>query len=49
MHNMQVYGVQPEDWSKATLSVVVVGASGELIAGALSSSGWPPLSCTLED
>ena len=27
-----VYGLQPEDWSHAALSVVVVGASGALPA-----------------
>ena len=39
MANMQVYGVQPEDWNRATLSVVVVGASG----ASSSSSRADPL------
>jgi glucose-6-phosphate 1-dehydrogenase len=29
-HNMQVYGLEEENWHKAALSVVVVGASGDL-------------------
>lgn len=28
--NMQAYGLQPENWSKSSLSIVVVGASGDL-------------------
>jgi glucose-6-phosphate 1-dehydrogenase len=28
--NMQVYGLQEEDWNKSALSIVVVGASGDL-------------------
>lgn len=36
-----VYGLQPEDWSHAALSVVVVGASGALPAELLyRSSSW---------
>lgn len=27
---MQAYGLQPENWSKSSLSIVVVGASGDL-------------------
>ncbi len=28
--NMQVYGLQPENWKQNCLSIVVVGASGDL-------------------
>ncbi|KAK9829954.1 hypothetical protein WJX72_008851 [[Myrmecia] bisecta] len=28
--NMQAYGLEPQDWTKSALSIVVVGASGDL-------------------
>ena len=29
-HAVQVYGLEPENWDKSALSIVVVGASGDL-------------------
>lgn len=30
LNNVQAYGLKPEDWNKSALTVVVVGASGDL-------------------
>ena len=30
MLSVQVYGLEPENWDKSALSIVVVGASGDL-------------------